>query len=148
MDNHLIVTASAWRNIAQADTGGVGIVMNSAAEKVLCDVNKVSDRIIVATFAGNPKTSIIAVYSPTNVRAHTEAVDEFYEQLRNTIDDIPPHNFLIILGDWNAKLGPAHVKFAHDKRTNENGTCLLELANEKSLCITNTMFNKTVGKAT
>ena len=38
MDNHLIVTASAWRNIAQASTGGVGIVMNSAAEKVLCDV--------------------------------------------------------------------------------------------------------------
>ena len=99
LDNHLIVTASAWRNTAQAATGGVGIVMNSAAEKVLCDVNKVSDRIIVATFAGNPKTSIIAVYSPTNVRAHTEAVDEYYEQLRNTIDDIPPHNSLIILGD-------------------------------------------------
>ena len=146
MDNHLIVTASAWRNTAQAATGGVGIVLNSAAEKVLCDVNKVSDRIIVATFAGNPKTSIIVVYSPTNTRAHTEAVDEFYEQLRNTIDDIPPHNFLIIMGDWNAKLGPAHVKFAHDKRTNENGTCLLELANEKSLCITNTMFEKRIGK--
>ena len=78
MDNHLIVTASAWRNNAQAATGGVGIVLNSAAEKVLCDVNKVSDRIIVATFAGNPKTSIIVVYSPTNPRAHTEAVDEIY----------------------------------------------------------------------
>ena len=86
------------------------------------------------------------VYSPTNTRAHTDEVDEFYEQLRNTIDDIPPHNFLIIMGDWNAKLGPAHVKFAHDKRTNENGTCLLDLANEKSLCITNTMFEKRIGK--
>ena len=92
--------------------------MNSAAEKVLCDVSKVSGRIIVATFAGNQETSIIVVYSPTNTRNHTDEVDEFYEQLRNTIDHIPPHNFLIIMGDWNAKLGPAHVKFAHDKRTN------------------------------
>ena len=44
MDNHLIVTASAWRNIAQAATGGVGLV------------------------AGSAKTTIIAVYSPTNMR--------------------------------------------------------------------------------
>ena len=146
MDKHLVVTASAWRNTAQAATGGVGLVMNSAAEQVLCDVNKISDRIIVATFAGNPETTVIVVYSPTNVRAHTEAVDEFYEQLRNAIDDIPPHNFLVVLGDWNAKLGPAHVKFAHEKRTNENGSSLLELANEKSLCITNTMFEKRMGK--
>jgi len=120
--------------------------MNSAAEQVLCDVNKISDRIIVATFAGNPETTVIVVYSPTNVRAHTEAVDEFYKQLRNAIDDIPPHDFFVILGDWNAKLGPAHAKFAHEKRTNENGSSLLELANEKSLCITNTMFEKRMGK--
>ena len=33
----------------------------------------------------------------------------------NTIDDVPPHNLLVIIGDWNAKLGPAYVKFVYDK---------------------------------
>jgi hypothetical protein len=146
MDKHLLVTSSAWRNNAQAATGGVGIIMNKAAEQVLSDVTKISDRIIKASFAGNPETTIIVAYSPTNVRKNREDVDTFYEQIRNAIDDTPPHNFLALLGDWNAKIGPAHIKFPHDKRTNENGTCLLELVCEKSLCITNTMYEKRIGK--
>ena len=46
----------------------------------------------------------------------------------------------------NAKLSAAHIRFAHDKRTNENGLKLLDLVCEKLLCITNTMFDKRVGK--
>ena len=38
VDNHLLVSSSAWRNSAQAATGGVGIIMNKSAERVLCDV--------------------------------------------------------------------------------------------------------------
>ena len=146
IDNHLLITSSAWRNSAQASQGGVGIILNKAAEQVLCDVNKISNRIIKATFSGNPATSIIVAYSPTNAKANEEEADLFYEQLRDAIDSCPPHNFLAILGDLNAKIGPAHVKFAHDKRTNENGFRLLDLASEKSLCITNTMFRKRLGK--
>jgi hypothetical protein len=52
----------------------------------------------------------------------------------------------MILGDMNAKISSAHTKYAHDKRTNENGKRLLELACEKSLIITNTMFEKRIGK--
>ena len=58
------------------------------------------------------------------------------------IKDTPPHDFLAILGDWNAKVSNAHVKHAHDKLTNENGMRMLDLACEQSLCITNTMFEK------
>ena len=35
---------------------------------------------------------------------------------------------------------------SHDKRTNKNGQRLLDLANEKSLLITNTTFEKRIGK--
>ena len=49
MDNHFIVTASASRKIALAATGGFGLAVNSAAEKLLCDGNEISDRIIVSS---------------------------------------------------------------------------------------------------
>ena len=54
--------------------------------------------------------------------------------------------YLALLGDWNAKISACHVCYAHDKRTHENGTRLVDLACEKSLCITNTMFEKRMGK--
>ena len=67
IDNHLLVTASAWRNSAQAAMGGVGVIMNRAAEQALSNVEKISERIVKVTFAGNPVTTIFVVYSPTNV---------------------------------------------------------------------------------
>ena len=38
LDNHLIITSSAWRNSAQAAVGGVGFILNATAEKSLCEV--------------------------------------------------------------------------------------------------------------
>ena len=98
------------------------------------------------SFSGNPESTIFSVYSPTNDRHHQDEADDFYQHIRQAVEDTPPHNFLALLGDWNAKVSSAHVKFAHDKRTNENGMKLLDLACEKSLCITNTMFEKRTGK--
>ena len=86
------------------------------------------------------------IYSPTNGRCHQEAADEFYLQVHQAVDQVPPRNFLALLGDWNAKVSNAHVSFAYDKKTNKNGTRLLDLACEKSLCITNTIFEKQMGK--
>ena len=63
--------------------------------------------------------------------------------MNNCFEETPTHTFLAILGDCNAKV---HVHFAHDSRTNENGSRLIDLACEKSLCITNTMFQKRKGK--
>ena len=146
IDNHLLVTASAWRNSAQAAVGGVGFVINAAAEKSLCEVVRISARIVKASFSGNPESTFFSVYSPTNIKHNQTEADEFYQHIHQAIEDTPPHNFMALLGDWNAKVSSAHVKHAHDKRTNENGMKLLDLACEKSLCITNTMFEKRIGK--
>ena len=61
-------------------------------------------RIKKIHFQGNPQTTVITCYSPTNVSEGTE-VDTFYTQLTDTIREIPKHNFLIIGGDFNAHLG-------------------------------------------
>ena len=146
IDGHLLVTSSAWRNRAQAAVGGVGFIMNRSAEKALCEITSITNRILKASLSGNPEFTIVAAYSPTNMRVNHDESESFYKSMRDTIDQIPKHNFLAVLGDWNAKVSPSHVRYTHDKRTNENGCRLIDLACEKSLCITNTIFKKRPGK--
>ena len=66
-----------------------------------------------------------------NVRVNNTSADEFYEQLSNAIDEVPAHNLLAVIGDWNAKIWPLHIKFNHDKRTNENTLGRQNLASQK-----------------
>ena len=54
------------------------------ARQALLKVNKVHPRILVAEFTGNPKSTVIAVYSPTNCAPENE-VEEFYNILEDAI---------------------------------------------------------------
>ena len=58
---------------------------------------------MVATFHGNPITTIISCYSPTNVSEVLE-VEQFYMELVSITRQIPKHNMLVIGGDFNDNL--------------------------------------------
>ena len=146
LDKYHLITSSAWRNSAQAAVGGVGVLISKKAEKALSSVKPISDRILKATFQGNPATTIIVAYSPTNTGNGSEEINKFYEDLRGAIDSSPPHNMTIILGDMNAKLGPEHSRFPFHDKTNQNGQMLSDFVLEKNMQITNTQFSKRMGK--
>ena len=74
--------------------------------------------MMVATFNGNPRATIVSCYSPTNVSEENEIVT-FYDELSSLVRSIPKHNMLVIGGDMNAQIGkngkqqiqpPQHVK--------------------------------------
>lgn len=98
IDGHLLVTSSAWRNRSQAAVGGVGFIMNRTTEKALCEVTSVTSRILQVTLAGNTEFTLVAAYSPTNMRQNHDETENFYESMRDTIDQTPNHNFLANLG--------------------------------------------------
>ena len=52
VDQHVIITLSAWRNNANAAVGGVGIVVSKNAEDTLAEITKYNNRILVAHFNG------------------------------------------------------------------------------------------------
>ena len=52
------------------------------------------------------------------------------------------HNFLLVCGDLNAKIGPEAAHFTYNRETNENGEALIDLIEEHNLLITNTQFQK------
>ena len=91
---------------------------------------------MIAEFDGNPKTTVIVVYAPTN-EADEEEVEVFYRDLRNTLQDVPAHNFLAIIGDLNARLGPEDAPFTFHAETNRNGKYLSELLAEFGLVAAN-----------
>ena len=88
-----IFTASAVRNEQNASVRGVAITINSKLLPLLESVKKMDERIVKATFKGNPKKVIISCYSPHN-NLPEEDVVSFYIELSNAVKDVPPHAML------------------------------------------------------
>ena len=120
-------------------------MLSSRARKALRRVYHHTDRILIAEFSGNPVTTVIVVYSPTNV-ASSDEVEEFFEDLVTAVRDVPAHNFLAILGDFNARLGPEDAPFPYHDSTNRNGAYLTAFLTEHELLAANTIFRKRTGK--
>ena len=74
-----------------------------------------------------------------------EATEEFYEKLRNAKDDVPAHNFLIVMGDFNARLGPDKATHTYHDTTNRNGQYMAEILTEFGLLAAKTMIQKRKG---
>lgn len=139
------VISSGWRNEAQASQGGVGLLLGRKAKKALLDAKRISNRILRAEFDGNPKTTVLVIYAPTN-SAEVSEVEEFYKSLRGTLQDIPAHNFLTILGDFNARIGPDVAPHTYHDATNRNGSYMADLLLEFGLLAANAQFQKRPGK--
>ena len=134
-----LITGSAWRNGCGASVGGVGILVSKRAHDALASVTTYGRRILKATFSGNPRLTIIVVYSPTEASSVEEA-EEFHKNLRDVVCSTPAHDFILVLGDLNAKLGPEVPGFTFNGRTNRNGSLLLDTLEECSLEATNLRF--------
>ena len=145
VESYTFVTSSAWRNEAQAATGGVGLLLSPRARKTLQRTLRFSERILIAEFSSSPVTTIMAVYSPTNV-ASVEEAEKFYRDLATAVRSVPAHNFLVILGDFNARLGRSDAPYTFHEDTNRNGAYLAALLLEQELLAVNTMFRKRMGK--
>ncbi|CAF4779204.1 unnamed protein product, partial [Rotaria socialis] len=48
--------------------------------------------------------TVIQVYAPTTV-ADDEEIEDFYVSLQQLVDATPKKDTIVIMGDWNAKVG-------------------------------------------
>eukprot|EP00116_Pleurobrachia_bachei_P002392 sb/3462654/ len=134
-----LITCSAWRNSGGASVGGVGLMITKRAYESISSITPYGSRIIKVSFSGNPRLTVIVVYSPTEASTPEEAED-FYNNLRDLISSTPPHDLLLVLGDFNAKLGPEIPGFTYNSRTNRNGSLFLDTLEECDLEATNLRF--------
>ena len=97
----------------------------------------------MAIFNGNPNTTIVINYAPTE---GSESAEDHYETLTNAVNGIPKHSMVIECGDYNAHMGKESAPYTYHETTNQNGKLLLDHATECNLHITNTAFKKRKGK--
>ena len=90
--------------------------------------------------------TLIKAYAPTMTN-DKETKEHFYRSLDSLLSEIPAADKLILLGDFNARVGKEYEawpqtleKFGRGKM-NSNGEMLLTMCSEHELAITNTFFN-------
>ena len=89
--------------------------------------------------------TVIQVYALTS-NAEEAEVEQFYEDLQDFLELTPKKDILLIIGDWNAKVGSQETPGITGKfglgMWNEAGQSLIEFCQEKALVIANTLFQQ------
>ena len=89
--------------------------------------------------------TVIQVYAPTS-NAEEAEVEWFYEDLQDILELTPQNDVLLIVGDWNAKVGSQEIAGVMGKFglgvQNEAGQRLIEFSQENALVIANTLFQQ------
>ena len=84
---------------------GVAIMVNKRVQKAVLGCNCKKDRMISVHVQGKPfNITVIQGYAPTS-NAEEAEVEWFYENLQDLLELTPKRDVLLILGDWNAKVG-------------------------------------------
>ena len=102
--------------------------------------------MISVCFQGKPlNITVIQVYAPTS-NAEEAEVESFYEDLQDILELTPKNDVLLIIGDWNTKLGSRETpgvtgKFGFGVQ-DEAGQRLIEFCQENALATTNTLFQQ------
>ena len=90
---------------------------------------------------------LFSVYALT-LQAEPTEKDKVYSELCSLLQNTPADDKLLILGDFNARVGQDAVTWKgilgrHDiENSNDNGCLLLEFCMEQQLVITNTIFQQ------
>ena len=127
---------------------GVAFILNKNAQRALLGYNPISERFSTVTIRTQiGAATIMQVYAPTTGYSDDE-VEDFYDQLQSAINKTPCQDILIIMGDFNAKVGCEWEpwngvigKFGIGD-INDRGEKLPSFCTSNSLCITNTLFKE------
>ncbi len=139
-----------WKGKAQTKVRihGVGLAIKTSLLKNLPDLPMgINERLMKIRLPLNDKryVTVISAYAPTLTSAE-ETIEHFYANLSSVLRLVPASDKLILLGDFNARVGQDHTRWEGvlDKhgvgKTNSNGLLLLSKCAEFEILITNTIF--------
>ena len=121
-------------------------MVNKRVQNAVLGCNLKNDRMISVRFQGKPfNITVIQVCAPTS-NAEEAEVERYYQDLQDLLELTPKEDVLLIIGDWNAKVGSQETpgvtgKFGFGVR-NEAGQRLIEFCQENALVIANTLFQQ------
>jgi len=130
-------------------------MLSQNTAKSLLSFRQVSERLITARLQGKHcKITVVQCYAPTN-DASEEEKDRFYSSLRGVVEEVPTHDVLVVMGDFNAKIGRENTGLERVigkhgcGEMNENGERLIDFSLECSLVVGGSLFqHKDIHKLT
>ncbi|PSN47766.1 Craniofacial development protein 2, partial [Blattella germanica] len=125
-------------NKDKAGQAGTGFLVNKKLKDHISGFIPINERLCKLRYRGKyNNVTLINSYAPTEEK-NDDDKEKFYDDLQKTIDEVPKNDFVIILGDVNAKIV-----------TNRNGEYLCEFATANNLIIMSTQFqHKMIHKGT
>lgn len=134
---------------------GVALIISKKHTNSLLQWKPINERLLYVRMDSKyTKLSVIVAYAPTEV-ADEEDKEEFYSALQTAVEDIPRHDVLLLLGDFNAQVGSNNenrerIMGQHGTgQLNDNGERLIGFCEENTLVLGGTLFaHKTIHKLT
>ncbi|BHF63531.1 hypothetical protein SprV_0200652400 [Sparganum proliferum] len=130
------------------DAGVAFAIRNDIVGRLPCLPQGINDRLMSLRLPlrrGGKFATIISAYAPP-LTSPMVARDKFYEDLHALLATVSKADKLIVLGDFNARVGTDHTAWRgvlgpHGLRgSNDNGLLLLRTCAEHRLILTNTFF--------
>ena len=129
---------------------GVAFIADNLIAKRVLGYNPISDRLITIRLHAKPvNITVIQVYAPTST-ATDDDIDSFYSQLQDTLDKTSKQDVVVILGDFNAKIG-AGIQLDDERKAigkhglgerNKRGDTLIDFCLSNEFVIANTLFQQ------
>ena len=141
-----------WRGLQQTERRihGVGFAIRNSFLKNLASLPcGISERLMTLRLklTKNDYATVISAYAPT-LDSEEAVKDAFYESLDAVLTETPKSDKIILLGDFNARVGRDNRLWGGVigknglGNVNANGVRLLSLCAEHGLTITNTLFRQ------
>ncbi|BHF80762.1 hypothetical protein SprV_0702389000 [Sparganum proliferum] len=130
------------------DAGVAFAIRNDIVGRLPCLPQGINDRLMSLRLPlgrGGKFATIISAYAPP-LTSPMAARDKFYEDLHALLTTVSKADKLVVLGDFNARVGTDHTAWRgvlgpHGLRgSNDNGLLLLRTCAEHRLILTNTFF--------
>lgn len=142
LGEYLIIYSGVERDKREKE--GVALMIHKKLTQNIQECKYVSTRIVATKLRSQKQNiNIIGIYSPENCKPEEERTS-FYETLQKTIDAIPQNETVILLGDFNARVGntiiPGVKQKFNENITNENGELLIDFCSQNEFRINNTFF--------
>nr|VZI12169.1 unnamed protein product [Spirometra erinaceieuropaei] len=141
-----------WSGRPRAERRDAGVafaIRNDIVRRLLSPPQGINDRLMSLRLplrGGAKFATIISAYAPPMSSPDAAARDIFYEDLHALLATVSKADKLIVLGDFNARIGTDHTAWRgvlgpHGLRgSNDNGLRLLRTCAEHRLILTNTFF--------
>nr|VZI50552.1 unnamed protein product [Spirometra erinaceieuropaei] len=141
-----------WSGRPKAERRDAGVafaIRNDIVGRLPCLPQGINDLLMSLRLplrGGGKFATIISAYAPPMSSPDAAARDKFYEDLHALLATVSKADKLIVLGDFNARVGTDHTAWRgvlgpHGLRgSNDNGLLLLRTCAEHRLILTNTFF--------